>query len=107
MIRKKGQSLAEYAIVASLIAIVLATMGPGFRRSVQQVVKSAADVLGFQADAEQASNLDQGFLNAQTSNTQTATTSVITEEQDNYAATETEHSNAQSAAYVNGAFIRQ
>jgi len=107
MRKKTGQSLAEYTIVASLIAVVLATMGPGFRRSVQQVIKSVADVVGFQKDAEQASDLNAGFINAQNSNTRTSTSGSTSETQGQYVFDETESTNAQSITYTNGAFINQ
>ncbi len=70
---KKAQTVAEYAIVASIIAIVLATMGVPFKRSIQRVFKSVSDELGFQTDSEQASNLEKGFLNRQETNMITAT----------------------------------
>jgi hypothetical protein len=104
---KIGQSLAEYVIVASLIALALATMGPAFRRSVQKVVKGAADVIGFQHDAEQASEPDKGFLNALTSNTKT--TILRTEKQvaDTYRADETQQTVMNSVVYTSGAFVSE
>lgn len=103
MKRKKGQSLAEYAIIASLIAVVLAAMGPGFRRSVQQVIKSVADVIGFQADSEQAAELDKGFLNSLKTHTTLNVVGTETERAGMYELTETQHTNTQSETSTNGA----
>ena len=90
---KKAQTVAEYAIVASIIAIVFATMGVPFKRSIQRVVKSVSDELGFQADAEQASNLEKGFLNRQETNIATTSglSSKATNEFLNSWTTETTH----------------
>jgi Flp pilus assembly pilin Flp len=107
MRQKKGQSLVEYTIIASLIAIVLATMGPAFRRSVQQVVKSVADNIGFQAESEQASDPDAGFVNTQLSTSQTASSTDIRERGGNYFASETQQANMQSLTNTNGAFVEQ
>ena len=62
-IKKKAQSLTEYTIVAGIIAVVLVAMGTPFRRTIQRVVKDVCDVIGMQADAEQASeDITQGQL---------------------------------------------
>jgi len=55
-IKKRAQSLTEYTIVAGIIAVVLVAMGTPFRRTIQRVIKDVCDVIGLQADAEQASN---------------------------------------------------
>jgi len=106
MCKKRGQSLAEYAIVVSLIAVVLAAMGPGFRRSVQQIIKSIADIVGFQSGAEQASDPDDGFLNMQRSNVQSFVNGSSYEAGGKYFSAETQETNTQSISYTNGAFIR-
>lgn len=105
--KKKGQSLAEYAIVAGLIAVVLAAMGPGFRRSIQQVMKSVADVIGFQAGAEQAAEPDKGFLNSLITHANTTVTKETIERAGVYRSTETQHTNMESATLVNGATYQQ
>lgn len=105
MKRAAGQSLAEYAIVIGIVAVVLSAMGPGFRWSAQQVFKSTADVIGFQAGAEQASNPDEGFLNFQNSQSQTTSATSVAETGGSYSSTETESSVTQSTTYSNGAFI--
>lgn len=101
----KGQSLAEYALVIGIISVVLMVMGPGFRWSAQQVLKSTADAIGFQAGAEQAANPDDGFLNLQQSQSQTTSSSSISDIAGNYTATESETTRVQSKTYSNGAFI--
>jgi len=106
MQKNSGQSLAEYVIVISLIAIVLTTVGPGFRRSVQQVIKSVADVIGFQSDSEQAANVDEGFLNMQRSNVQTFVNGASYKTGGTLVSTEIQQSNMYSESYTNGAFIR-
>ena len=107
MKQKNAQSLAEYVIIASLIAIVLASMGPLFRRSIQRVVKSVADNIGYQSESEQASKPSDGFLNEQKSQVYTTMTSIVKESQGQYTATETEHTRMESLIYANGAFIER
>jgi Flp pilus assembly pilin Flp len=104
---KKGQSLAEYVIVATLIALALAVMGPGFRRSIQKVVKGAADAIGFQHGAEQAAEPDKGFLNAMTSNAKTSTSGTEQQALNIYTATETQQTVMNSVTYTNGAFVNE
>jgi Flp pilus assembly pilin Flp len=104
---KKGQSLAEYVIIASLIALALAVMGPGFRRSVQKVFKSVADIIGFQHDAEQASEPDKGFVNYQISNARTLTSGTEQQAFNIYEATEAQHTVVNSLTYTNGAFVNE
>ncbi len=103
MCKKRGQSLAEYAIVVSLIAVVLAAMGPGFRRSVQQVIKSVADAIGFQSDAEQAAEPDKGFVNFQRTESTTNVFGTETMHAGTYSSTETENTKIESVVYTNGA----
>ncbi|MDD5196838.1 MAG: hypothetical protein WC937_02715 [Candidatus Omnitrophota bacterium] len=47
-----GQSVLEYVIILSIVAIALAAMSIYFRRGIQSVVKIAADEVGNQEDAE-------------------------------------------------------
>lgn len=107
MKRAAGQSLAEYAIVIGIVSVVLAAMGPAFRWSAQQVIKSTADAIGFQAGAEQAANPDEGFLNLQNSQSQTSSATSIVDTGGNYLATETESSNTRSTTHSNGAFVHE
>lgn len=88
-----------------MIAIVLVTMGPGFRHGIQKIVKATADILGFQHEAEQASELDQGFLNRMISNAQSATSKTTHAAGGAYSASETEHTATNTVSYTNGAFI--
>lgn len=106
MVKKAtGQSLAEYALVIGIISVVLMVMGPGIRWNAQQILKSTADVVGFQSGAEQAANPDQGFLNFQNSQSQTVTQSTISGSAGSYLATETENVQTKSTSYANGAFV--
>lgn len=105
--KKRGQSLAEYVIVASLIALALATMGPAFRRSIQKVVKSTADILGFQHDAEQASEPDKDFVNSQLANVKTTTSGTQQQASNIYEATETQQTVMNTVTYTNGAFVNE
>ena len=99
--------MIEYTIVAGLIAIVLVTMGPAFRRSVQQVVKSTADNIGFQEGAEQASDVNAGFVNSQVSNTRATVVTNVAERAGFYNARERQTTRVQSATTTNGAFVEQ
>lgn len=77
--KKKGQSLAEYVIVATMIAAVLISMSAGFRRSIQRVVKNTADLIGMQSQAEQALEPARGYLVESKTDTETASKIVINE----------------------------
>lgn len=102
----KGQSLSEYAIVATIIAVALVVMGPGFRWGIQNVLKSTADAIGFQSGSEQASNPDDGFLNSQISNLQTIKTDSLVEKGGKYQLGISEATRSQSISHTNGAFVR-
>lgn len=105
MKKKRGQSLAEYVIVASLIALALATMGPAFRRSVQKVFKGVADIIGFQHEAEQASEPDKDFVNSQIANIKTTASGTQQQVLNIYEATETQQTVMNTVTYTNGAFV--
>ncbi len=104
---KKGQSLAEYVIVAGLIALALVAMSPAFRRSVQKVVKSTADIIGFQHEAEQASEPDEGFLNYQITNVKMTTNGTEHQASNVYVATEAQTTVTNTATLTNGAFVNE
>lgn len=59
---KRAQTLLEYLILVGIVAAVFIGIGPLFRRSVQAVVKIAADQLGNQQDSEQAIDETSGYL---------------------------------------------
>ncbi len=92
--------MAEYAIVAGIIAIVLAAMGTPFKRTIQKIVKSTADAIGFQSESEQAANPDDGFLNLVGAEVNAISSTTIDEDQGEYASnvaeTTTIRSNSQS-----------
>jgi len=107
MRKRYGQSLAEYVIVAGLIAVALATMGPAFRRSVQKVFKGVADVMGFQHDAEQAAEPDKGFVNYQISNAETTASTAEHRVSNAYKKEEQEWTDVKSVTYTNGALVNE
>lgn len=99
--------MAEYVIVAGLIALALAAMGPGFKRSVQKVFKGVADIIGFQRDAEQAAEPDEGFLNMQTANVKTSTSGSIEQAFNVYELSETQQTVANTITFSNGALVNE
>lgn len=60
--KNKAQSLGEYILVLTITGAVFLSMSAAFRRITQRVVKDVADVIGFQSDAEQASDPQKGYL---------------------------------------------
>lgn len=51
----KAQSILEYVVLLGIVGLALGTMGLYFRRSIQSVIKIAADELGSQEDTEEES----------------------------------------------------
>ncbi|MEI6437120.1 MAG: hypothetical protein WCO69_00045 [Candidatus Omnitrophota bacterium] len=69
MLKKaKAQSLAEYMVLLTIIAVVASTMTPMFRRGLQSLIKAGADQIGEQKQSEQ--NTEQGYTESQNSSTQ-------------------------------------
>ena len=68
----KGQSILEYVLLISMVALILGAMTPMVRRSIQSVVKTTADQLRPQNEADQSVNeaglLDRSITVAKTRN---------------------------------------
>ena len=66
-----GQSIMEFTTVLTLVIIVLFTMTPMVKRSIQAMTKVAADQIGSQENAEQAvySDPDSGYMQESISET--------------------------------------
>lgn len=105
MKQRKGQGLLEYTIIAGLIAVAVVAIGPGFRRSAQAILKSTADVIGFQAQSEQAANLEQGFLNLHMGNSSVTASGFVKEQEGVYTSSEQQRTAAESVTYSNGAIV--
>ncbi len=101
---KKAQTLAEYAIIAGIIAIVLVTMGTPFKRTVQKIIKSTADAIGFQGESEQAAEPDKGYLNSAKTDISTKSTTSIDEDQGSYTSVVEETSAMKSESLTNMGF---
>lgn len=56
----KGQSILEYLMVLTMVAVVLSAMFPLIQRGVQGMVRTVADQIGNQEQAEQQN--DSGYL---------------------------------------------
>ena len=104
MKNKKAQSLVEYALIAGIIAIVLATMGAGFKRTIQKIVKSTADAIGFQSESEQAFNPDDGFLNSAETDVNATVDTFIDETQGSYSSVVEETIKVRTTALTNMGF---
>lgn len=57
---KEAQSISEYILVITIATLVVATMFPAMKRSISSVIKSTADQVGVQKNAEQ--NFEDGYL---------------------------------------------
>jgi len=98
---KKAQTLAEYAITAGIIAIVLAAMGTPFKRTIQQIVKSTADAIGYQSESEQASKPDDGYLDFSETNSDITSSKMSDEVQGVYTGSEQEITVTQTNTLTN------
>jgi len=58
----KAQSLSEYAMILSLIAIIFSAMHLFTKRAIQGVVKYSADQIAFQSDAAEEQDPLKGHL---------------------------------------------
>lgn len=69
-LQNKAQTFLEYTTLIVIVSIVFATMQTMFRRAIQGTIKTVADQIGYQENAEQDfSNDGGGFTNAQISQT--------------------------------------
>ncbi|MDD3374214.1 MAG: Flp family type IVb pilin [Candidatus Omnitrophica bacterium] len=98
---KKAQTLIEYAIVAGIVAIVLATMGTPFKRTIQKIMKSVADAIGYQSKSEQAANHEEGYLDFAETNAWVTTNTAIDETQGIYSSYEQEMITTKTNALTN------
>ena len=53
MRKDQGQSIVEYAMIITILSVVLYYMGTGIKRGVQSLVKVTSDQVGSQEDADQ------------------------------------------------------
>ncbi len=58
--KNKGQSLVEYALLLGTITLILMTMNPFVKRTLQSMIKLTADQIGVQNAADQNFNAEQG-----------------------------------------------
>jgi uncharacterized protein (UPF0333 family) len=56
----KGQTLLEYTVVVGLVLLILVTMSPLMKRTIQGMVKGVADQIGNQKDSDQDFNSERG-----------------------------------------------
>ena|SRR3990167_1965266 len=56
----RGQSMLDYALLFGIVAIILFSMAPYMRRSIQGMVRTVSDQIGTQQGAEQSANRDRG-----------------------------------------------
>ena len=59
---RRAQSILEYMMVIGIVALVLTVMGPIFKRGIQSVIKSTADQIGVQNQADQTVTNTSGYL---------------------------------------------
>jgi hypothetical protein len=64
----KGQTLAEYVIILGVVVAALYVMGPSLKRGVQSVVKTTADQLASQKQADQDFSREGSHLSESTTN---------------------------------------
>lgn len=64
LIQKDAQSVIEYSMIAGFVIIAVMAMNPMIKRMSQSMIKTAADQIGTQQNAEQASfsDIDKGYM---------------------------------------------
>jgi len=72
---KCAQTIVEYAIILSIISVVLMAMSPLVKSGIQSSIKLVADQIGSQVEAEQS--FDDGHLEEVASMTYMHTNSVV------------------------------
>lgn len=73
-----GQVFSEYALVLGLVVMVIVAMTPLLKRGLQGLIKTVADEVGIQADAEQKFD-ESGHLERAYSSTRSSTDKTLTE----------------------------
>lgn len=58
---RKAQTILEYTIVMGVIVVIMFAMGPMIRRGIQSLIKTVADEIGIQRNADQRFD-DSGHL---------------------------------------------
>lgn len=58
----KAQNLMEYTIILGVIVLIFLAVNPIIKRNVQGMIKTAADQIGTQQDAEQDFNVERGYV---------------------------------------------
>lgn len=69
---RAAQSLVEYSVVLGIVALVLMTMRVTFQRGLQGMIKTVADQIGVQNNAEQLVTTETGRMMYSNTNSQSA-----------------------------------
>lgn len=59
---RRGQSIVEYATILGIVTFILMAMNPMIKRAIQGTIKTVADQIGSQENAEQDQAAKTGFL---------------------------------------------
>lgn len=88
---RRGQMMLEYTVVIGAIVLIIFAMTPLIRRGFQSVIKTTADQVGVQTDADQITLREgedleekirkEGFLTSSTTTTTVLVNSVTQEEE--------------------------
>jgi hypothetical protein len=66
----QAQSMLEYILLVGMIVVALTAMTQAIKRGTQSIVKTAADELSYQQNADQTFSNTTGYLNSQNSTVQ-------------------------------------
>jgi len=78
--KKYAQAISEYVVLFAVVAAALTLMQLYFRRSIQSVIKIAADEVGTQKEGASAQDYDFAWVERQNTATNTTFSSTTTEE---------------------------
>ena len=77
--QNSAQSILEYSLLLGMVVVVLITMSPGVKRSIQSMVKLTADQIGTQQNAEQIVTPESGYLISSTALIQSISNKQVSE----------------------------
>lgn len=101
----KGQSLVEYTAVVGIVIVVFITMNPMIKRGIQGMIRTVADQVGNQEDAEQRFN--ESYLNRSTTEMAVSSSKITQQRLTNLTTTYDESVTTSSDALLNLGFTER
>ncbi|MBU0468630.1 MAG: hypothetical protein KKF78_06550 [Candidatus Omnitrophica bacterium] len=58
----KAQSILEYSLIVGMVTVIFFNMGTFLKRGTQGMIKTVADQIGTQRNADQIFDIEEGFM---------------------------------------------